>query len=222
MKRYIRASIFTDTVKSVSGIYYYDDIHDAKSQSVLASDSVSDEEDQEISDMNDLASSDSYLMTLDESHVQKIQNLELIGRIGRLNDSMYQMLTQDQKMQFATWARATERMTTSDVAAFLIMLKKCKNVRYAFYYKKNEKFAQLYGLSETDILEVLQSLTIDNYEENNISYDKRTWYDTYIVFHKNNVKLSSGKDLGNISIYMKLDVDLTDESTVVYVSFHEN
>lgn len=221
MKRYIRSSVFTDNVKTITGIYYYDDIEDAVSQAIIASEDTS-EEDQDISDINDLNSTDEYLQTLSVEHIQRIQNLELIGRIGRISNAMYNKLTQNQRMKFVEWSKITSRMSLDDIQAFLVMLKQCKEVKYAFYYRKNEKFAQLYGLTTADILEVLHSLEMSDYQSNSPSYDNRTWNDDYIVFHKTNVKLSSGKDLGNISIYIKLDASLSDKSTVVYASFHED
>lgn len=224
MKKLIRRSLFVQLVDHISGIYYFDNISDAASQMVLASDDVSteEEENQEVMDINDLALTDDELRKLSDSHISKIKNLELIGRIGHLGSDMYNKLSQDQRQAFAEWASTTSDFSEEDVQHFLNMLKKCNSVREAYFRRKNQKFKDLHNLTDSDILEVLKSLELRDYDKDSRSFHKDFWNDRLIVFHKHNVVTSSGKILGDVSIYIKLDVDLSDNSTAVYVSFHED
>ena len=87
---------------------------------------------------------------------------------------------------------------------------------------ENDTFLDKYDLYVDECLEIIHSLNISDYYATAKNYNINFLGNDLIVFEKDNVALSNGKNLGDIIIYIKLDLTSTQiKGTIVAVSFHQ-
>lgn len=224
MKRIIYSNEnFSDKIGNISLIVYCEDINMEYPTAIVASeDSYSDE--QEYLDRIYLGYSDKSLLGLSEEEIHRIQNLYLIQRIGSLNSDMYNKLSHTQKMAFAKYAKGFHWLGEEDIPLLIKHLKTCNSIEILHFHKRTNNFKVKYGLTDNDLLELFHSIESSDVDVENsqLSYDKFDYGNQIIIFKKLGVSLSCGVDLSNLEIYMKLDYDETDDSTIVFISIHED
>lgn len=209
-----------DYISRVELFVYCEDITSVFSQNIMtAYDAYT--ESQEETDMSYLVMSDEDLQKLTEQEIQDVKNLELIGRIGSLGKTYYDKLSKEQKLAYAEYAKTVHPITKSDMAALLSLFRQCNEIKELHFRRKNLDFVHKYGLSDSDLLTLIHSLTVEDFSDSQLSYDFHSYSDQLLMCKKKDVVFTDG-DSTKVDIYFKLDVSATDGTTIVYLSIHED
>ena len=203
-----------DVLKGIDAIYIYNDARQAHLKEGLTE---SEEEEDFSSDEELLSWPDDKLLELSDEKIHQIRSLELIHRIAMLDKSKLsaKQLQSLQEIYKQKWLLDEE-----DVKNIIDYLKECHRL-YIAERPKNESLLRLYDLDVNDCLDIIHELSIADY----IANTKNTHYDylgnNLVIFEPTNIQLSDGRDLGDLIIYVKLDLGLEegDHSTTA-ISFH--
>lgn len=214
MYRMIKSSsnelTLSDMISYIDYFVFYNNIKDAYYQVITASDEMTDEEWY-------LQLDDADLKQLKESKIHTFTNLELLGRLYKIVPNK---LTVEQKEIVQEEYKKKVVINRADVQKLLQMFRKCNDLSMAVYHSKTRKYCKDKEITVKDCLYVVHHLTISDYVANTRSINLNHLGNDLIIFEPKNVKLSDGRELGDITVYVKLDVDETDGSTVAMISFH--
>ncbi len=215
MYRMIKSSsnelTLSDMISYIDYFVFYNDIKDAHYQVITASDEMTDEEWY-------LQFDDARLKKLiDDDEIPSFTNIELLGRLYKL---MPDKLSESQIKTLKAEYKKTVVINRTEVQKLLKMFGQCGGIFTPRNHPKTAKFLRGEKISSIDILYVIHHLTISDYVANTRSINLNHLGNDLIIFEPKNVKLSDGRDLGDITVYVKLDVDETDGSTVAMISFH--
>lgn len=203
-----------DVLKGIDAIYIYNDARQAHLKEGLTE---SGEEEDFSSDEELLSWPDDKLLELSNEKIHQIRSLELIHRIAMLDKSK---LSAEQLQSIQEVYKQKWLLDEEDVKNIIDYLKDCHRL-YIAERPKNESLLRLYDLDVNDCLDIIHSLSVANY----IANTKNTHYDylgnNLIIFEPTDIQLSDGRDLGDLIIYVKLDLGLEegDHSTTA-ISFH--
>ncbi len=203
-----------DVLKGIDAIYIYNDARQAHLKEGLTE---SNEEEDFSSDEELLSWPDDKLLELSNEKIHQIRSLELIHRIAMLDKSR---LSAEQLQSIQEIYKQKWLLDEEDVKNIIDYLKDCHRL-YIAERPKNESLLRLYDLDVSDCLDIIHELSAADY----IANTKNTHYDylgnNLIIFEPTNIQLSDGRDLGDLIIYVKLDLGLEegDHSTTA-VSFH--
>ena len=103
------------------------------------------------------------------------------------------------------------------VKAFLDMIQSCKRV-WIPNRPKNRKFLSKYNIDADDCISILKTLTVDGYMYNTKCINLNHFGNNLMVFTASVLIENVPAD---ITVYIKIDVDESDNSSVVAISFHE-
>lgn len=190
----------------ISGIYITDDI----SYSHYYTEDIDDD----IGDNRYLSYTDKMLSELSADVVHAFTNIELLDRIAKIDINL---LTAEQISLLQSEYAKKYIIDKEDVQDFLNKLKSCYKVFFAERHK-NTSFIAKYDLSIEDCISILRSLTVADYYRNTKSINLGKFGNNLIIFEKERVNIK-GKLL-NIIIYIKIDVDQTDNTATTIISFH--
>ena len=203
-----------DVLKGIDAIYIYNDARQAHLKEGLTE---SEKEEDFSSDEELLSWPDDKLLELSNEQIHQIRSLELLHRIAMLDKSR---LSAEQLQSIQEIYKQKWLLDEEDVKNIIDYLKDCRRL-YIAERPKNESLLRLYDLDVNDCLDIIHDLSAADY----IANTKNTHYDylgnNLIIFEPTNIQLSDGRDLGDLIIYVKLDLGLEegDHSTTA-VSFH--
>lgn len=107
------------------------------------------------------------------------------------------------------------------VSAILNSLQVCNNINQNDYYK-TLKFLKKHNLTKEDCLDIIKQLTVADYYLSIKSTAEYHYGNNLIIFKPKNIRLSDGRALENIVLYIKIDLDDTSNEAIALVSFHED
>ena len=165
--------------------------------------------------------SDDELRSLDPNIIHTFDNIELIGRIAKID---YDLLSVQQKAKLHTAYSAKVIISEQDVAIILEMIQNCTSISYEGQHWKTNKFLKAAdgSLRKQDCLDILHQLTIQDYVANSRSFNLSHIGNNIIIFEPDcDWELADGTILSNIKVYVKLDIDETDGSAAALISMHQ-
>lgn len=164
------------------------------------------------------AYSDSELLDLDDEERRKIDDVQTIVRLAKLNPKL---LTPGQKTiaDDEFWKKVIT--PKSNVKKILSDLK-TKTVAYFMPgYDENDSFLESNGISADDALYAVQHLSIGDYVANTTNTIPKYYGDELIIFEPTRaLPLKNGGKISNTIIYMKIDLDKSKNKGVYLISFH--
>lgn len=207
----------TDIVKRIDHIVICEDLTRTP-YTVSASENVID--DAFSNEQFYITFSDSQLLELTAEEIHQFKNIELIGRIAKLD---VDLLSAAQLKQLKEAYSKKVICSKEDVEKILTMIQTCKSVSYDGRHWKTNKFLKddSGSIRTQDCLDILHQLTIEDYVANSRSYNISHIGNHLIVFEPDDDwETNDGKVLQNLKIYVKLDIDESDQSAVALVSMH--
>lgn len=149
--------------------------------------------------------------------LQKISDVQVIDRAvhlckEKLSDEQIDIITREYQKKYA--------IKLSDVQEILDKFRHCNDI-YLSGYRKNNEFIKKYGLTNTDILNIIHSLTVNDYKSNTKDIVYPYLGDVLMIFKKHDVQLPQGSNT-SIVIYIKLDIDESTDDTIAILSIHED
>jgi len=220
MKRLINSSTaefdITDILKSIDHIVICNDVI---RRPYLISCSSDLDEDELTEEQLLITCTDEELETLSPENVHTFANLELLGRIAKVN---YDALSiQQRELLRKEYGRKLE-LSDHAVQIILNMLKSCKSISYEGHHFKTNKFRKEFRLTEEDYLAIIQELEVGDFEALSRSFNLNHIGNYIIIFQpKGEWELSNGKVLKDFELYVKLDIDETDGSAIAIISLHK-
>lgn len=201
-----------DIIKSIDMILIYDDVSDYhyfnKDTSLLEEDEDLTEEDEY------LFYSDNMLSELPKDITKTFTSEELLDRLYKINRNI---LTTEQINILRKAYKQKVKIDKSDVKAFLDMIQSCKRI-WIPNRPKNRRFLSKYNIEPNDCMTILKTLTVDDYMYNTKSINLNHFGNNLMVF---NTSVRIEDVPVNIKVYIKIDVDESDNSSVIAISFHE-
>ena len=205
--------------KPINLIYVYDDIKNAHflTEDIIEED-IDKEEERFNNEIEMLNMTNQELLDLSSQEIRSITNLELIDRIAKLDKKK---LSGSQLKKLKEIYSQKIIINREDVEKLIEELKECKRL-FITPRVENDTFLDKYDLYVDECLEIIHSLNISDYYATTKNYNINFLGNDLIVFEKDNVALSNGKNLGDIIIYIKLDLTSTQiKGTIVAISFHQ-
>lgn len=205
--------------KPINLIYVYDDIKNAHflTEDIIEED-IDKEEERFNNEIEMLNMTNQELLDLSSQEIRSITNLELIDRIAKLDKKK---LSESQLKKLKEIYSQKIIINREDVEKLIEELKECKRL-FITPRVENDTFLDKYDLYVDECLEIIHSLNISDYYATAKNYNINFLGNDLIVFEKDNVALSNGKNLGDIIIYIKLDLTSTQiKGTIVAISFHQ-
>ena len=157
---------------------------------------------------------------IEEYQKLNITDIILFDNIERIDitsdkdlDGMYEELSEDFKVE-------KYEMPKESVQAVINGFKECTEIHANDYYKTN-KFLKANDLTLDDCLEIIHGLKVSDYYKNVRSINNDYAGNNLIIFEPEVIKLSSGKEFKDLTIYLKLDLDATTNEAVALFSVHQ-
>ena len=201
--------------KKIDIIYVFDNIQDTHFN---LTDSLEEDVDTNVFDELDMLSmSNENLLNLPEEQLHQIDNLELLDRIAKLDQTKLST-AQLQKLRKAYKEKVI--IKEEDVKQLLEQLKQCDRLFIA-PTSKNNNFLQEHNLYVEDCLEILHQLEVTDYYASTKSINLNNLGHDLIIFEKDSITLKDNRKLGLLVIYIKLDLTNSNNNIAVAVSFHE-
>ena len=161
--------------------------------------------------------SDDDLMLVPKTELQSIDDVSVLNRINNLsknksNDFKYQF-TDSQLKALRDYYKINYTMDNSDVQKIINMLKSCNRI-FLSYRDVNLDFKEYYEMEDSDYLDIIHSLKLSDYTTHTDSVNPQFLGNQLIVFEPEcSFELSSGEVIENLKIYVKIDIDMTNELT---------
>lgn len=158
------------------------------------------------------------LLAKDDEFIHGITDEDTLVRIAKEDSSR---LSESQLFIVKQLCKSDYRVDKKSVKEILEILKTKKRAAY-FPTKKNEKFLAEHDVSTDDMLYAVQHLTVGDYVAHKTDYIEEYIDDVLIVFEPTRkLPLKNGGTIENTIIYLKIDIDQSDGSTVFLLSFHD-
>lgn len=210
MYRYIKSS--SATRLTLDAVILVADVEKASIGVVFASDNAY------VADFSNM--SDEELVALGKDAISYIEDLPTIIRIGKIDS---ELLTFEQKKlvkEFGENRLVSQKITVEEL---IRAIRACSAVQFVSDRSattKNSEFIRDHsGLS---IIDVVKSLEISDYVETRVGGDYGVFCHDLFVFTKAiEYESDDGNNVENLTLYIKLDKDQTDGTTVALVSLHE-
>lgn len=120
---------------------------------------------------------------------------------------------------------ATKYTLRNDELNYILeKLKQCERVHLNYNYSKSREFLKTYNITDVDVLNIVHSLTAEDFDCLTQSYSSENFGNDLLVFLPDkDYMLENGNILSGIKIYMKIDYTTTsaDGRTGVIMSIHE-
>ena len=229
MKRLIKTDMkLSDIVSRVIYIEFCSDVTRKPCVITASTDPDNDSEDIDFASMINMDQiryemSDEQLMKMSDEHIATVIDPLLLIRLihlckDRLNESQIQIVTD----YCSTHKIFVDK---GEVQKFLSLLKSCNNVGYDRRHPRTNEFVldANGNFRENDCLRVIKSLTINDYRDESM-YGANLQYlgDILLVFRPTVPWITSdGVEHTEYTIYVKLDVNLTNGDCVTMVTMHD-
>lgn len=203
-----------DILKTIEAIYVYNDARQAH----LQEDLTKSEEDVS-SDELLLSWPDDKLLKLPEERLHEIRSLELIHRIARRDKTK---LSAEQLQSIQEFYKKKWLLDEEDVKVLVEYLKECHRL-YIAERPKNESLLRLYDLEVEDCLDIIHDLTVSDYIANTANTNYDYLGNHVVIFEPTNIQMPDGRNLGDLTIYVKLDLGVEEEPehATTAISFHK-
>ena len=164
---------------------------------------------------------DEQLSELSSIEIKKFTNTELLNRLARIDNSKLSLaqrnlLKQANKDKFV--------VDKADVVDLLAKLKACKRISYSGQHVKTNSFAldSNGDFREDDCRNIIKGLKLGDYVSHGYS-DHDGFLGNNIVIFEPRVtwRASNGAVFRNLLVYVKLDIDLTNNVAVALISLHD-
>ena len=191
------------------------------SASLFASEEVDNDYDQQEVDNFYLGADDELIREAVPNIIHKFENVALLRRVAKIDPRLLSA-TQQKLLQEVFNTKFT--LNRPDVAKILDMVHSCNSISYSYKHKNTNKFLQDSNgtLRLEDCLDILHQLDISDYVSSRYSTDWDYIGDALIVFEPvADWVADDGTTFHDLTIYLKLDVDLTTHDAIALVSMHE-
>lgn len=227
MKIYVRGSIeetihLSDLIESIDAIIIADNAIDYRMSYINGSE-----------DIDYGLYSDDELLKISEDELPYISDFSTLDRLNQLvrKGKLEYKFSKKQLDILKNQYRVKYVIDRTDIAKILDMLQNCNNI-YLSYRTENVDFREYYDLDEQDFLDIIQSLTVDDYYKSTHSKNPNFLGNDLIIFKpKHDFQLFDGTPIYDLEIYLKIDIDQTRENTdkyqksnkrvVAIISFHD-
>ena len=207
-----------DVIGNIDFILVYGDIDDAHLQSNYTLLKEADDDFDSYDEETLLDMSDEQFLKVSDTTLNNVKNVEVLDRLARLDKTR---LTPEQLKILEDEYKNKYIVDKDDVQKFLDEIKKCDNI-VIVPTAKNQKFIRENKLTSNDCLSIIHGLDIKDYYRNTKSFIYKNLGNKLIIFEPKDVVLSDGRNLGDLVIYVKLDIDDSTNSTVSAVSIHNS
>ena len=198
----------SDVVSRISCFVIVKDCRYIDFASIYASDDNSEE---------DMIASlpDNKLKELSEDTIHSITNVDILDRIAKVCKDK---LSAEQLSILKEEYSKKIRLTREDKQDLIDMFKECNQV-FVEERHKNMQFIRRLNLDDNDMLSILHSIKLSDFDSKTKSINFSHLGDTLIILHPNILVPYEGKMIG-CNLYLKLDIDEADKEAIVYVSIH--
>lgn len=228
MKRWIHASTdniphLSEIVPRINSIIFCEDIL-RQPCIISASEELEDLPDgMDLTDEQALVTlTDEQLSQIETSDVRNFTNPELLNRIARIDKSK---LSFNQIQFLKQYNRQNQFIIDeNDVKDLIEKLGKCTNISYPGQHWKTNKFAldSSGNLRKSDCLDIIHNLEVGDYVASGNSDNLGYLGNNIIIFEPTeDWKTNTGIVFHDLIIYVKLDIDQTDDITVAIISIHQ-
>lgn len=227
MKRWLHAAEriphLADIVTQINSIIFCEDVF--KQPSIISAGEELDNLPDGI-DMTDEQSlvmlTDEQLSELDRADVVNFTNPELLNRIARIDRGKLSL----KQIQFLQQYNRQNQfiIDESDVQDLLDKLDQCTNISYPGQHWKTNKFAldRSGNIRKSDCLDIIHDLEVSDYVANANSDNIGYLGNNVIIFEPTvDWKTNTGIMFHDLIVYVKLDIDQTNDVTVALISFHQ-
>lgn len=221
MYKYIRSSRSTNNlgimafIDKIDAIFFVDDARTFQHQDIRGSD-----------DIDYTSYTDQQLLDMDIEELQEIVDFDILDRLAEirsedLSDAQLEIL----KVEYSNH----DPLPIDGVRRLLSELRECDTVN-VIRSRKNRRTAMNHSYIAGRVLDVIHSLTINDYAYDTKDFSRDYLKNKLAVFTKDivesdfvNQENSESGESDDFIIYVKIDTTqlLEDRSTVVAVSFHE-
>lgn len=166
---------------------------------------------------------DDLLSEIPEDIVHSFRNAELELRIAQVAPELLSNSQKDYLRNVLRQKSGHSPEMDEDIRYFIKLLKSCSRVEYYWGHNKTNAFVRTKTgeLRADDILDVLHNLKFEDWSYATRSVNWEHIGDTLFVFKpKVDWITIDGKQLKNVKLYIKLDVDETTRNAVALVSMH--
>ena len=182
------------------------------------------EYDQQETDMMYLGYPDEALWKLPPDVIHKMQNIELLVRVGRGHKNL---LSPEQQRYLEPILYQKDRehnqITDNDIRYLLEQIKGCNEIHYDFAHDKTNEFVydKDNQFRKNAVLRVLKNLKFDDWEYRTRSINYRYLGNTLFIFDPDVSWINSDGQTRYLKLYVKLDVSNSNGLGIALVSFHE-
>lgn len=160
---------------------------------------------------------DEQLLQLPKEMIHTFTNTELLDRLNSLDKTL---LSPSQIEILRTYYKDYKVVIDkSDVEDFLSKLSKCSSVTRVAT-KKNRNFSRTFKFTDDEVLGAIKQLKASDYVMNRKDFSIGHIGDNLMVFEPSTIVID-GNVFKGLIIYIKIDVDESNDYNVVALSFHE-
>lgn len=164
---------------------------------------------------------DEQLQQLSVQDISNFTNTELLNRLARIDRSK---LTLQQRNLLKASNKNKFIIDEQDVVDLIAKLKACKRISYSGQHVKTNSFAldSNGDFREDDCRNIIKNLKLADYVSSGYSDNDLYLGNNIIIFEPRvNWKANNGMIFKNLLLYVKLDMDLTNNVVVALISLHD-
>ena len=212
MKKWIYSDSLTlsDIINRIDYFVIVDDCNECNLSVINASDDIDTDDSEYL-----LSLPDNLLTELSDEEIQSIKDVGVIDRLVKLCKSRLSA------KQISLYQKECKKKVPLDLDAKLELLglfKECDRVVIE-RRKKNLDFMARYDLSKQDILNILHSLKVEDFDSKTKSVNYSHLGNDLVILHPD-ILIPDEEILVGANLYVKLDVDESTNSAAAFISIH--
>lgn len=212
MKKWIHSDSLTlsDIINRIDYFVIVDDCNECNLSVINASDDIDTDDSEYL-----LSLPDNLLTELSDKEIQSIQDVGVIDRLVKLCKSRLSA------KQISLYQKECKKKVPLDLDAKLELLglfKECDRVVIE-RRKKNLDFIARYDLSKQDILNILHSLKVEDFDSKTKSVNYSHLGNDLVILHPD-ILIPDEEILVGANLYVKLDIDESTNSAAAFISIH--
>lgn len=209
----LESTSLRDALEDVTSIWVYNDVQNAHFTSEYPTE-LEEGIEPEFYPLEDLLfMSSEQLLNVPSEILTNQTNLELLDKVAHLDSS--KLTSEQQQLLKKAYAQKVV-IDRADVEHLIQKLKECKKLIIA---ERPENKSLLESLSVEDCLEIIKNLEVSDYAYSTKNYNLAHFGNQLIVFQPKEVVVE-GKDIGPLTLYIKIDLDQSSGTATVAISFH--